>query len=309
MSKILSGVITFCLALCVDFCLADEIKPPRMLVSSFTKGTAFIITPDGTVEWEYKMPGLCQDAWMLPGGDVVLTGFSCVRRVTRDKKIVWEYKSPKDVGKTEIHSCHALADGGVVFTECGTSRLIELDANGAIAKQIVLKELKNNHHTFSRQIRKLANGNYLVVATGDGKVCELNPDGKIIRQVTSKEMAAQGVRWVSVHAAVKLDNGNLMISGGHVASLAEVDKDNRVVWSFTAADAPAELGLKYTAGFQILADGKIVISAFDSKTKLYAIDKASKKVVWKMENGNIIGNPTHVLVLDGSETNITQLLR
>jgi outer membrane protein assembly factor BamB len=173
----------------------------------------------------------------------------------------------------------------------------------------VLKELKNDHHTFSRQIRKLANGNYLIVATGDGKVCELDPDGKIIRSVSSKEMAAQGVRWVSVHAAVKLDNGNLMISGGHVASLAEVDKDNKVVWSFTSADAPAELGLKYTAGFQIMPDGVIVIAAFDSKTKLYAIDKATKKVLWRMENGNLIGNPTHVLVLDGSEKEIGKLMR
>lgn len=99
-----------------------------------------------------------------------------------------------------------------------------------------------------------------------------------------------------MHSFVRLANGNTLIAGGHGPNLAEVTPDKKVVWKFTKDDAP-ELGLKYSAGFQVLDDNVIIMSAYDSGVQLFAIDKASKKVLWTVKNKEI-GRPTHVMVLD-----------
>jgi outer membrane protein assembly factor BamB len=275
---------------------AAVVKPPRMLVASVDKNAAFILSPDNKIEWECRMPGGCQEAWLLPNGNVLLTGMSAVREVTKDKKVVWEYKSPAGV-KTEIHTCQPLPNGNALIGEGGTSRLLEVDGKGAIVKEIKL-ELKGNAHSHTREVRMREDGTFTVTAMGESAIIDYDKDAKPVWRLDGAEMAKQGVRWAAVHSFIRLPNGNTLVAGGHAPNLAEVTKDKKVIWQFSSADAP-ELGLTYTAGFQLLPDGKtIIISAYDSKTKIYAINKETKKVLWTITNPEI-GRPTHIMVLDG----------
>src|SRR5512138_2086785 len=101
-----------CLAMILSFCppsarAADEVPP--MIVASYNNSSAYIIE-GGKVVWQHRMPGACQEAWVLPSGNVLVSGGSQVVEVTRDKQVVWKYESPKDA-KTEIHSCQPLPGG------------------------------------------------------------------------------------------------------------------------------------------------------------------------------------------------------
>jgi hypothetical protein len=48
---------------------------------------------------------------------------------------MWEYKADKN---SEVHSCQPLSNGHVLILECGSSRLMEVDRDVKIAKEIKL---------------------------------------------------------------------------------------------------------------------------------------------------------------------------
>src|SRR5579872_6556264 len=97
-------------------------------------GRVCVVSAEGAIEWEYpcKLP---QDCWRLENGNYLFCFVNGALEVTPAKKVVWEYKAPE---KTEVHACQPLADGRVLVVECGTSRLIEVDRAGKVAKEIKL---------------------------------------------------------------------------------------------------------------------------------------------------------------------------
>src|SRR4051812_6382503 len=99
-----------------------------------------IVAADGTVEWkiEAKNP---QDCWKLPNGNILFCYVGGAMEVKKEKKTVWEYKAPAN---TECHACQPLPDGRVMVVECGTSRIVEVDAKGQIAKEIKLTTTTKN---------------------------------------------------------------------------------------------------------------------------------------------------------------------
>ena len=266
-------------------------KQPPLLIASFT--AAYIVAPDGKVMWESsKMPGNCQDAWLLPNNHVLLSGGNQVREITADQQVVWQYEAPKDV-PVEIHSCQPLPGGGTLFGEGGTCRLVELDNKGKVTKEIKLS-LNGNAHTHMRQVRKTTNGTYLVTAAGENNIHEYDAQGKEVRVLLGKDIEAQGVKWPIVHSAELLPNGNLLIGGAYNSPVVEVDKTGKIVWKLTADDIP-EIGFAYSAGCLRLPNGNTVVAAYTSKFPIFEVTPA-KKVVWKLQNP-AIGNPTHVKVL------------
>jgi hypothetical protein len=268
-------------------------KQPPLLIASFSRNAALIVSADGKVVWESeKMPGACQDAWLLSNNHVLLSGGTQVREITADQKVVWQYDAPKDV-KIEIHNCQPLPDGGALIGEGGTCRLLEIDNQGKIAKEIKLP-LGGNAHTHMRQVRKTTQGTYLVTAAGENNIHEYDAQGKELRLLSGKEIAKQGVKWPIVHSAELLKNGNLLIGGAYGMPVIEVDAADKIVWKLAAEDIP-EIGFAYSAGCLRLPNGNTVVAAYTSKYPVFEVTP-DKKVVWKLQNP-AIGKPTHVKVL------------
>ena len=70
---------------------------PPLLIASYSNNAAYIVSPDDKVIWNSeKMPGACQDAWLLPNNHVLLSGGNQVREITADHKVVWQYEAPKE---------------------------------------------------------------------------------------------------------------------------------------------------------------------------------------------------------------------
>src|SRR5882724_7007954 len=107
---------------------------PRFLNCDYNGGHVSIVAADGSIEWQVdaKNP---QDCWLLPNGNILFAYLNGAKEMTRDKQVVWEYKAPE---KVECHAAQPLPNGNVLVVECGTSRIIEVDRKGEIAKEIKL---------------------------------------------------------------------------------------------------------------------------------------------------------------------------
>ncbi len=237
-------------------------------------GKIAIVSAAGKVEWEvaYKHP---QDCWMLPNGNILFCYVAGAIEMTREKKIVWAYKAPE---KTEVHACQPLPDGKVMIVECGTSRIIEVDRAGKIAKAIKLPVPPppiKVHNQF-RGTRKTKDGRYLVSAKGQKLVLELDATGKVLR-----ELPVPG----DVHEVVELPNRNLLITCGDGHKVVELDPSGKVVWQLDENDVPGH-PLRLMAGFQRLPNGNTVFCNYlghghvGKQPHFFELTR-DKKVVWE----------------------------
>ena len=141
--------------------------PPKVVITGEVKhrflgcsyrGKVFIADKDGKIEWEYKAPN-AQDVFMLKGNRVLFNTRSGAMIVSvKDNKVLWEYKSKE---KGEIHSCAPLDNGNVLITVSGRSKVIEVDKNGKVAKEIKFAEVSKfagNGHMELRDSVKTAKG-------------------------------------------------------------------------------------------------------------------------------------------------------
>lgn len=121
-------------------------------------GKVALVSAEGKIEWKvaYKHP---QDCWRLPNGNILFSHVSGAIEMTREKKIVWEYKAPE---KTEVHACQPLPDGNVMVVETGTCRIVEVDRAGKIAKEIKLPvpPASVRMHNQFRGVRKTKDGHH-----------------------------------------------------------------------------------------------------------------------------------------------------
>ncbi len=142
------------------------------------KNKIAIIGTDGKIEWEVECKHNSHDIYLLPNGNLLLhTAATIITEMTPKKEVVWKYESkPKDgyKGRVEVHAFQrCLADGNTMIAESGNKRIIEVDKDGKIVKEIPLQIGKPDPHRDTRMVRKLDTGNYLVCQEGDGCVREV----------------------------------------------------------------------------------------------------------------------------------------
>ena len=246
------------------------------LCCDYGGGKVCVVNADGGIEWQYdcKNP---QDCWRLPNGNTLFCFVSGALELKPDKSVVWEYKAPE---KTEVHACQPLPDGKVLIVECGTSRIIEVDRAGKIAKEIKLttKPDVKLHNQF-RGTRKLANGHYLVCFKGESRVVELDGDGKELRSI-----AVAG----DPHGALALSDGNILITCGDGHKVVEVDRADKVVWELNENDLPGN-PLRLMAGAQRLPNGNTIFCVYlghghiGEQPQVIEVTR-DKKVVWHFDD-------------------------
>ena len=290
------------LALCVTVATMAAKKPARKeskveiggenrhrFLGGSYHGKVYIVDKAGKVEWEYPARN-CQDVFLLKDGSVLFNTGDSAKIVSRDKKVVWEYK-PK--GKCEVHSVAPLANGNVLMTLSGQSRIIEVDKDGKLAKEIKFKEISKfagNTHMELRDSVKTAKGTYMVAFLSEGLVRELDADGKVLRTISP----AQGKR-NTASSIVPLKGGNTLIGTGYGRTVVEVDKDNKVVWSLAEKDV-AGLSMGYVAAALRQPNGNTVVSCYKGTYAFFEVDK-DKKLTWSIKGGPFHGT-TAIQLLD-----------
>ena len=245
---------------------------PRFLNCDYNGGHVSIVAADGSIEWQVdaKNP---QDCWMLPNGNVLFAYLNGAKEMTKDKQVVWEYKAPE---KIECHAAQPLPNGNVLIVEGGTSRIIEVNREGKIAKEIKLTTTTEKMHNQFRGTRKTPEGHYLVCFKGEGKVVELNGDGKVLREVKVPG---------DPHEIVRLPNKNWLITCGDGHKVEEVDPSDKVVWELNENDLPGN-PLRLMAGCQRLPNGNTLFCVYlghghiGEQPMVIEVTR-DKKVVWE----------------------------
>ena len=312
MRLFLSAVALACaLPLC-----ADEPAPhPGYRVLAQDKGRVAIVARDGKIEWEVECKHNSHDIALLPNGNLLLhTTPVTVVEMTPKKEVVWKYEAkPKEgyKGRVEVHAFQRLADGNTMVAESGNRRIVEVDKDGKIMKEVALTVKKPDPHRDTRMVRKLDSGNYLVCHEGDGCVREYDGTGKVVWEYAldlggrpaSNGNGPEG-HGTAVYGALRLQNGNTMISGGNNNRVLEVDAKGKIVWSIDQKELPG-ITLAWVTTLHALPNGNLIVGnchAGPDNPQLFEVTR-EKKVVWKFTDFKTFGNrlaTAHVLDAKGA---------
>ncbi len=249
-----------------------------------------VVSAEGKIEWEYAATHP-QDCWLLPNGNYLFCFKTGALEVKPDKTKVWEYKAPD---KTEVHACQPLGEGRVLIAETGTARLIEVDREGKIVKEIKLSPgPKVSTHDQFRGTRKTRDGHYLVCFKGDHKVLELDANGKELREIRTDG---------DVHEVIPLPEGHLLLSCGEGHKVVEIDHTGNTVWELNQNDLPGN-PLQLAAGCQVLPNGNLIICNYLGhghlgKQPQFVEITREKKVLWEFTDHQNFKSINQIQLLD-----------
>jgi hypothetical protein len=279
-------------------------EPPKAgyRVLAQDKGHVAIVGSDGKVEWEVECKYNSHDIHLLPNGNLLLhTAAATVTEMTPKKEVVWQYTAKRKEGYkggVEVHAFQRLPDGNTLVAESGNRRIVEVDRDGKIVKEIPLTVNNPDPHRDTRMVRKLEGGNYLVCHEGDGWVREYDGKGKVVWEYKldlggrprSPGHGPEG-HGTEVFGAIRLANGNTMIAGGNNNRVLEVDRDGKVVWSIEQKELPG-ITLAWVTTLHVLPDGNLIVGnchAGPDNPQLFEVTR-DKKVVWTFKNHSVFGN-------------------
>ncbi len=238
------------------------------------------IIRDGKVAWTYTISekdNYFVDATMLSNGNIIFARKHGVTEVNQEKQVVWNYDAPTG---TEIHSVQPIGKDKVLFMQCGNpARLILMKKkNNQVENELILQTRRpDNVHGQFRHVRMTKAGTFLVPHMDLGKVVEYDTKGKEIWSVEAK----------SCWAAVRLKNGNTLISGNQLGYVREVNPKGETVWEINKNDLPG-ITLHTVQEVNRLANGNTVIcnwvgsvkkADWPSVVQIIEITR-DKKVVW-----------------------------
>jgi hypothetical protein len=244
-------------------------------------GKTAIIGEDGVARWEYR--GGTRDGFVLPNGNAVLAWSDRVEEVTPAKQVVFSYtRNPENA---EIGTVQRLYNGNTLVTELGKRpRLMEVDGRGAIVHETPLKPETENAHMQTRMARQLKNGNYLVPHLLAFAVKEYTPDGQVVATLHT-DLAELGGRpaenWP--FTAIRLDNGNTLVSLTHGNKVAEFTPSGSIAWKVTNDDVGGLF--KDPCGSQRLANGNTVVGSHAANQGVSMVEvNRDRKIVWTSDH-------------------------
>lgn len=244
-------------------------------------GKTAIIGEDGKAAWEYD--GGSRDGFVLPSGNVLIAYSDRVVEVTREKQVVFSYKRSKE--NSEIGTTQRLYNGNTLVTELGSRpRLLEVDPKGNIVLDVPLQPETDNAHMQTRMARQLRNGNYLVPHLLAFAVKEYAPDGKVVR-VFKTDFEELGGRKAEnwPFTAIRLDNGNTVVSLTHGNKIVELNGRGEIVWKATNADVGGLF--KDPCGSQRLANGNTVVGSHAANKGVSMVELTPEnKIVWTSDH-------------------------
>ncbi|MDP9051198.1 MAG: hypothetical protein M3O31_10850, partial [Acidobacteriota bacterium] len=231
----------------------------------------------GKIEWTYSTGSGWEydDVWMLSNGNVLFTRMQYVAEITPDKKVVWRFDAPPG---TEIHTCEPIGLYKVLFILNGLPpklMVVNIKTKAVEVEHELpapsLTDQKTVHGQF-RRVRFTSHGTYLVPFLEMGRVVEYDKDFK---EVWSYDIPTP---W----AAIRLKNGNTLITDEHDVLTREVDPQKSTVWELKKDDVPPEYWYGNTQSATRLANGNTILCSRggDHQGPQLVEVTPNKKVVW-----------------------------
>ncbi|HEV2618345.1 MAG TPA: hypothetical protein VGU23_00210 [Acidobacteriaceae bacterium] len=250
----------------------------------------------GKTLWTYSTGGGNEydDAWMLSNGNILFSRMYYVAEITPSKQIVWRYDAPRG---TEIHTCQPIGFDEVMFVVNGlpAPRLMMVNIRTkAVLVDHALPAVSSTDpgtiHPQFRRVRVTPQGTYLASFLKMNKVVEYDKN--------FKEIWSYNIR--SPWAAVRLKNGNTLITDEDDILTREVNPKGETVWELTKADIPPQYWYGNTQSVTRLDNGDTIVCSRGGSNQgpqLIEITR-DKKVVWVMQDWTHFGPATALQMLD-----------
>ncbi len=274
------------------FAEADDVDDRLVLVgASYGKNVLAICDSKGEVLWKLDTAGPQKghtghhDVHLLKNGNILFHDtWSRTQEITLGKEVVWDYESKEENGNqgknVDVHAFARLDNGDSVIVESGVGRIIHVDKDNKLTKEIPLGK---DGRSKTRLMTMLDNGNYLVCAENPGVVTEYDGEGRIVWEYPTD---------TRVFGAIRLKNGNTLICTGSGNSVIEVTPEKAVVWDLTKEIPNSDITLAWMTDLQELPNGNLVIGnchAGDKNPQIVEISR-DKKVVWEFDEWDLVGN-------------------
>jgi len=263
--------------------------------------TKMFLVNGGKVLWTYQTGKGYEydDVWMLSNGNILFTRMQYFAEITPDKKVVWRYDCDNSSGTnhTEVHTCQPIGLDKVMFVLNGLPpRLMVVNTKtGAVEVNHELPygqsfSPKNIHGQF-RRARYTAQGTYLLSYLSESNVVEFDKD---FNKVWSYPIRSP---W----AAIRLKNGNTLITDEHDVLTREVNPKGETVWEFDDTDLPEAYRFNQAPqSCTRLANGNTIFCSRGGAGKGPQLVEVTpdKKVVWVLQDWQDLGDATAVQILD-----------
>jgi hypothetical protein len=256
---------------------------------------------DGQVIWTYATGKSYEydDVWMLSNGNILFSRMEYAAEITPDKKVVWRYDCNQAPGPhhTEIHTCQPIGLDQVMFVVNGLppKLMIVNIKTGAVEVEHMLPFSQppnpNGIHGQYRRARVTAQGTYLVAVFGLGYVVEYDKNFNEIWRYKIK----------SPWAAIRLKNGNTLITDEAEHLAREVNPRGETVWEFNTDDLPGACRLASPSQTATrLANGNTIFTSRGDNGKGPQLVEITpdKKVVWVLQDWKHLADATAVQILD-----------
>jgi hypothetical protein len=248
----------------------------------------------GKVTWTYQIsdqdPDNGQlsefsDLHRLSNGDIVFAYKTGWRKIDAQGKTIFDFKAPKgEQGWTEIHTAQPIGRDKVLFLQNGTPAKLfiynlktgKMEFEQAVKTKEPVDQ-RSVHGQF-RNVRMTKAGTFLIAHMNLGKVIEYDRNWKEVWITTNAP---------SVWHAVRLKNGNTLVSGNQHAFVREISPRDEIVWEVKDGDLP---GIKINGVHQAirLTNGNTVLCNWTTRVpkpdwpKIVQLIEVTpeKKVVW-----------------------------
>ena len=291
--------------LLIFIALSQAANAERLILvsASYGKNILAITNSKGDVLWSHKTAGPQRghaghhDVHLLENGNILYhDSWTKLTELTLGKKVVWSYDSGKMNGNTgkgvDVHAFARLKNGNTSIVESGIGRIIEVDQNGGIAHQFLMKKDGRQNTRWTRLTRS---GNYLVTSENPGVVTEYNRNGDIVWDYLVKTRC---------YGAIRLKNGNTLIATGSGKSVIEVTADKKVVWEIKGKVPGTNIELGWMTALQELKNGNFIVGnchAGENNPQIFEINR-KKKVLWEFNEWDLVGNGLAVWqILEGAD--------
>lgn len=262
--------------------------------------TRMSLINDGKVIWTYQTGNGYEydDVWMISNGNILFTRMKYVAVITPDKKVLWKKDFPQSGPEhAEVHSCQPIGLDKIMFIVNAAKPKLYI-VNYKTGKTEVEREIPYKNadvrgvHGQFRRGRLTARGTYLLSYLSQGKVVEYDKDFNEIWSYTTPKP------W----AAIRLKNGNTLITDENEWRSFEVSPNKETVWEFNCkTDLPPDY--QFNSAPQTctrLANGNTIFTSRGENGKgpqMIEVTK-DKKVVWVLHDWKNVGDGTAVQVLD-----------
>jgi outer membrane protein assembly factor BamB len=246
---------------------------------------------DGKVIWTYSTGKGWEydDIWLMSNGNILFSRMSWAAEATPQKKIVWRIDAPKG---TEIHTVQPLGLDKVLLMQNGTPpKLMVINKKtGAVEVEHGMPDDGKGVHAQFRRVRMTGQGTYLVPFLQMNKVVEYDKD---FNELWSYKINSP---W----AAIRLHNGNTLITDERDALTREVNPKGETVWEIKLSELPPEYRLADSQSCVRLANGNTILCSRGNGGKRPQLVEVTpdKKVVWVLNDWKNLGPATAVQILD-----------